>query len=43
MKQFAAIGIGPGVDVEEQDEVTKKNLARTAVVGKQLLDENFKS
>jgi hypothetical protein len=43
MKQFATIGIGPGIDVEEQDEVTKKNLVRTAVVGKQLLDENFKS
>lgn len=43
MKQFATIGIGPGLDVEEQDEVTKKNLARTATVGRQLLDQNFNS
>ena len=43
MKQFATIGIGPGLDVEEQDEVTKKNLARTATVGRQLLDQSFNS
>jgi hypothetical protein len=43
MKQFATIGIGPGLDVEEQDEVTKKNLVRAAVAGKQLLGQNIKS
>jgi hypothetical protein len=43
MKQFATIGIGPGLDVNEQDEVTKTNLVRAAAAGKQLLDENFKS
>jgi hypothetical protein len=30
MKQFATIGIGPRLDVEEQDEVTKENLVRAA-------------
>jgi hypothetical protein len=43
MKQFATIGIGPGLDVEGQDEVTKKNLVRAAAAGKQLLSENLKS
>jgi hypothetical protein len=43
MKQFATVGIGPGLDVEDQDEVTKKNLVRAAAVGNQLLNENFKS
>jgi hypothetical protein len=43
MKQFAMIGIGPGLDVNEQDEVTKTNLVRAAAAGKQLLDENFMS
>jgi hypothetical protein len=43
MKQFATIGVGPGLDVEEQDEVTKENLMRAAAVGKQLLNANFTS
>jgi hypothetical protein len=43
MKQFATIGIGPGLDVEEQDEVTKENLVRAAAVGRQLLNENLQS
>jgi hypothetical protein len=43
MKQFATIGIGPGLDVEEQDEVTKENLARAATAGRQLLEQNFQS
>jgi hypothetical protein len=43
MKQFATIGIGPGADVEAQDEGTKEGLARAAAVGRQLLDQNFNS
>jgi hypothetical protein len=43
MKQFATIGIGPGLNVEDQDEVTKENLVRAAAAGKQLLSENLKS
>jgi hypothetical protein len=43
IKQFATIGIGPGLDVEKQDEVTKKNLARTAAAGRKLLNENIQS
>jgi hypothetical protein len=43
MKQFATIGIGPGLDVEEQDQVTKENLVRAAAAGKQLLEANLES
>jgi hypothetical protein len=43
IKQFAMIGIGPGLDIEEQDDVAKENLVRAAAAGKQLLDQNFKS
>jgi len=39
MEQFATIGIGPGLDVDEQDEVTKQNLVRAAATGKQLLEQ----
>ena len=34
---FARIGIGPGQDVEAQDEATKRGLARAAVDGRQLI------
>jgi hypothetical protein len=43
MKQFATIGLGPGLDIEEQEEVTKENLVRAAAAGKQLLDQAFQS
>jgi hypothetical protein len=43
MKQFATIGIGPGLDVEEQDQVTKENLVRAAAAGMKLLNENLQS
>jgi hypothetical protein len=38
LKQFAQIGIGPGLDVDTQDEATKRGLARAAVDGRNLLD-----
>ncbi len=37
MRQFATIGIGPGLDVEAQDEATKRGLARAAVDARQML------
>ena len=43
MKQFTTIGIGPGLDVEEQDEVTKENLVRAAAAGRQLIEQALKS
>jgi hypothetical protein len=38
LKQFAQIGIGPGLDVDALDEATKRGLARAAVDGRNLLD-----
>jgi hypothetical protein len=38
LKQFAQIGIGPGLDVDTLDEATKRGLARAAVDGQNLLD-----
>jgi hypothetical protein len=38
VKQFAQIGIGPGLDVDTLDEATKRGLARAAVDGRNLLD-----
>jgi hypothetical protein len=38
LKQFAQIGIGPGLDVDKLDEATKSGLARAAVDGRNLLD-----
>jgi hypothetical protein len=38
LKQFAQIGIGPGLDVDQFDEATKRGLARAAVDGRNLLD-----
>ncbi len=43
MKQFATIGIGPDLDVTQQDEVTKQNLVRAALTGMQLLKQYFLS
>ena len=34
---FGRVGIGPGKDVEAQDEATKRGLARAAVDGRQLI------
>ena len=41
LQQFARIGIGPGLDVEAQDESTKRGLARAAVDGKKIIAEAF--
>ncbi len=38
LRQFAQIGIGPGIDVDSLDEATKRGLARAAVDGRNLLD-----
>jgi hypothetical protein len=37
LDMFATIGVGPGLDVEAQDEATKRGLARAAVDGRQML------
>jgi hypothetical protein len=34
LRQFAQIGIGPGLDVDQLDEATKRGLARAAVDGR---------
>jgi hypothetical protein len=38
LKQFAEIGIGPGLDVDKLDKSTQAGLARAAVDGRKLLD-----
>jgi hypothetical protein len=38
LKQFAQIGIGPGLDVDVLDEATKRGLARAANDGRNLLE-----
>jgi hypothetical protein len=38
LKQFAQIGVGPGLDVDTLDEATKRGLARAAIDGRNLLD-----
>jgi hypothetical protein len=43
LKQFATIGIGPGLDVELQPEVVKKALKRVLCVGTPLLRQQFMS
>ncbi len=40
MKQFALIGIGPGQQVENLDEPTKRGLARAAIEGRRILVES---
>ena len=43
LKQFATVGIGPGLDVEAQPEVVKTNLLRAAGAGMQLIKQYFLS
>ena len=43
LRQFARIGIGPGLDVEAQPEVVKQGLARAAMTGMGLLMQQFLS
>lgn len=43
LKLFATIGVGPGEDVEEMDESTKRGLARAAKDGRALLQEILKA
>jgi hypothetical protein len=37
MKQFAELGVGPGLNVDQLDESTKRGLARAAVEGRRIL------
>ncbi len=41
LQSFARIGIGPGLDVEAQDEAVKRGLARAAVDGKKIIAGAF--
>ena len=41
LRQFARIGIGPGLDVEAQDAGTKRGLARAAIDGKTIIAGAF--
>jgi hypothetical protein len=43
LKQFARVGIGPGLDVEAQPEIVRRELARAAAVGLPLLRKVFAS
>jgi uncharacterized membrane protein len=43
LKQFADIGVGPGLDVEQQPEVVKQALQRAAAKGMLLLRQQFMS
>ncbi|MEW2416926.1 DUF1254 domain-containing protein [Streptomyces sp. NPDC046866] len=43
LRQFADIGIGPGLDVEAQPQQVKHSLVRAAALGKQLLTQQFLS
>lgn len=43
LKQFATIGIGPGLDVEQQPEVVKKALQRVLAAGIPLIRQQFMS
>jgi hypothetical protein len=43
LKQFATIGIGPGLDVEQQPEVVKNALKRVLSIGIPLLRQQFMS
>jgi hypothetical protein len=43
LKQFADIGVGPGLDVEQQPEVVKQALQRAAAKGMLLLKQQFMS
>ncbi len=41
LRQFARIGIGPGLDVDTQDAGTKRGLARAAIDGKTIIAGAF--
>jgi hypothetical protein len=41
LQSFARIGIGPGLDVESQDESTKRGLARAAADGLRIIADAF--
>jgi hypothetical protein len=43
LKQFATIGIGPGLDVDAQPDTVKENLGRALGAGMQLLKQHFLS
>ncbi len=43
LKQFATIGVGPGLDVEQQPEVVKNALKRVLSIGIPLLRQQFMS
>ena len=43
LKQFATIGIGPGLDVDAQPEKVKESLGRALGAGMQLLKQHFLS
>jgi hypothetical protein len=43
LKQFATIGIGPGLDVDAQPDNVKENLVRALGAGMQLLKQQFLS
>ncbi|AKB28998.1 hypothetical protein MSSIT_2279 [Methanosarcina siciliae T4/M] len=43
LKQFETIGIGPGLDIEQQPEVVKRALQRVLGVGMSLLRQQFMS
>jgi hypothetical protein len=40
---FSKVGIGPGQDVEKQDEATRRGLARAAIDGRNLITSINKS
>jgi hypothetical protein len=43
LQQFASVGIGPGLDIEEQPDVVKDSLARALGAGMKLLPAQFLS
>lgn len=43
LKQFAEIGIGPGIDVEAQPEAVKQSLIRAAATGVPMLEQQLLS
>ncbi|MFJ4693138.1 DUF1254 domain-containing protein [Streptomyces sp. NPDC088766] len=43
LRQFADIGVGPGLDVEAQPEPVKEGLTRAAAAGLTMLEEQFHS
>ncbi|MFF7358957.1 DUF1254 domain-containing protein [Streptomyces filipinensis] len=43
LQQFAQIGVGPGLDVEDQPDVVKRSLARAAAVGVPMLRQQILS